>query len=68
MNDFWKLLKESVILQFTVTLLLILTTMVIYARGDTPPQSLLDMALFALGFTFGGKVENAKQRAFPIGG
>jgi hypothetical protein len=59
MKEFWKLLKDSVIVQGAVTVALVGTTCYLYATGQPVPQSLLSLDGLVLGFFFGAKVQKA---------
>jgi len=59
MSEFWKLLKESVIVQGIVTLALIVTVCVMVASEKTVPDNLWYATFAVLGFWFGSKVQNA---------
>jgi len=62
MDQFWQLLKDSVIIQGTVTVILVGTTCYLYATGAPVPESLLAMDGLALGFFFGAKVQQALNK------
>lgn len=62
MDKFWQLVKSSVIIQGSVTLLLVGTTCYLYITGQEVPQSLLSINGLVLGFFFGAKVEQTVAR------
>lgn len=59
---FWKLFKESVIIQGIVTFLIVLTVCLMYLLYHTIPNDLLNMAILILGFWFGSKTQNILNR------
>lgn len=62
MYQFWNHLKSSVIIQGTVTLMLIGTTCYLYIMGQPVPPELLGFDGLVLGFFFGAKVQQAMTR------
>jgi len=57
-----ELLRESVLIQSIITLLLIATASLIALRGGTPPDWLIQILMIVVGFYFGSKTERAIQR------
>jgi hypothetical protein len=55
-GEFWKLLRESVILQAVLSLLLWSTICYMYLQGRTVPGELLTVGGAIIGFYFGTKV------------
>ena len=64
MKKFWELFERSVIVQATITLILVGGVVYMYIAGREPPETLLQMLFLVLGFYFGGKVENSKARTY----
>ncbi len=62
MGKFWELVKESVIVQGTVTLIMVGTICYMYANGLEVPGGLEIAFGTILGFYFGSKVQNTIQR------
>jgi len=62
MDEFWRLLEESVILQALITVVLIGTICYLYITGREVPQPLVDMALLILGYYFGSKTQQFISR------
>lgn len=62
MDKFWALLRESVLVQGLVTLVLVGTTCYMYASGKPVPESLLSLDGLVVGFFFGSKVQQANIR------
>jgi len=57
-----ELLRESVLIQSIITLILISAASLIAIRGDTPPEWLVQLLMVIIGFYFGSKTERAIQR------
>jgi len=57
MDKFWDLLRESVIVQSTVTLILVITLCVMFATGRPVPDLLAGITLLVFGFWFGSKTQ-----------
>jgi len=57
MNKFLDLLRESVIVQSTVTLALVITLCVMFATGRPVPDLLAQITLLVIGFWFGSKTQ-----------
>lgn len=62
MNKFWELVKESVIVQGTVTLIMVGTICYMYVNGLEVPDALTVAFGTILGFYFGSKSQNTIQR------
>lgn len=54
---FWKLLKDSVIVQASVTLIVVCAIVYLYVSGQTVPPELINITMLILGFYFGGKTQ-----------
>ena len=63
MTNFWDLLKESVIIQGTITLLLIITICYLAIANQPVPTFLQDTTALVIGFWFGAKVQNLINKA-----
>lgn len=63
MNEFWTLVRESVILQAIITLALIGTVIYLVVSGIEVPDLISSLTLLVVGFYFGSKVENATTRS-----
>jgi len=57
-----ELLRESVLIQSIITLILVIVASVIAIRGGTPPDWLVQVLMIVIGFYFGSKTERAIQR------
>jgi len=57
MNKFLDLLRESVIVQSTVTLALVITLCVMFATERPVPDLLAQITLLVIGFWFGSKTQ-----------
>lgn len=57
MAQFWQLLKDSVIIQGTITLALVGATIYLAATGQEIPDSIASATALALGFYFGSKAQ-----------
>lgn len=55
MADFWELLKESVITQAAITVLVVCATVYMWVRGMPVPPELLTLDSLVIGFYFGSK-------------
>jgi len=56
------LLRESVLVQALITLVLVVATSVMAVRGQNPPEWLVQALMLILGFYFGSKTERAVSR------
>lgn len=63
MEKFWELLRESVIVQALVTLILVVTLCYLVATGQAVPDLLAQVTLLVIGFWFGSKVQNVVNRS-----
>jgi hypothetical protein len=59
MERFWELLQESVLVQGSVTLVLVVTLCFMFATGRPVPDTLIGFAMLVLGFWFGTKSQRA---------
>ncbi|GAI83412.1 unnamed protein product [marine sediment metagenome] len=59
MAKFWELFRTSVVLQFSVTLLLTGTICGLYLMGQPVSENLWAAEMLVLGFVFGQKVQQA---------
>jgi len=59
---FWELLKQSVLVQATVTLIVVSGLVYMYVTGQPVPSELVNIVMLILGFYFGGKVTAAGMR------
>ena len=57
MATFWRLLEESVIIQGTITLAMVLAVIYLSVTGQECPDVLSSSTALALGFYFGSKSE-----------
>jgi hypothetical protein len=57
MDKFWELLQESVIVQSTVTLALVITICVMFVTGRAVPDLLAQITLLVIGYWFGSKTQ-----------
>jgi len=57
-----ELLRESVLIQAVITLILVVTMSLIAIRGDTPPDWLIQLMMVVVGFYFGSKTERFISR------
>lgn len=55
MSDFWELLKESVITQAAITILVVCATLYLWVRGLPVPPELYTLDSLVIGFYFGSK-------------
>lgn len=62
MEKFWQLLSESVIVQATVTLVLVLACVYMTATGREIPQFLEGATLLCLGYYFGSKTQQTLSK------
>ncbi len=61
-KQFIELLRESVLVQGIITLIVTFTISYMYVMEMVVPQELFNILLLILGFYFGGKVERQAQR------
>ena len=57
MATFWRLLEESVIIQGTITLVMVVAVVYLAVTGQECPDVLSSSTALALGFYFGSKSE-----------
>lgn len=62
MSKFWDLVKESVILQGLVTMLLLGVACYLWAMQAEVPEELLHLLELIVGFWLGSKVQNVVMR------
>ena len=62
MSTFWRLFKESYIIQGTVTLIVVSTIVYLYIVGRPVPTELVNIAMLILGFYFGGKSQQTLSK------
>lgn len=62
MSTFWDLVKESVILQGLVTVLLLSVACYLWATGQVVPEQLGNLLQLVVGFWLGSKVQNVINR------
>jgi len=63
METFWSLLKESIIVQSLVTMMLIITIIVLVLTNREVPDVLVNLTTLVVGFWFGTKVQHAANVA-----
>lgn len=63
MDKFLDLLRESVIVQSTVTLALVITLCVMFATGRPVPDLLAQTTLLVIGYWFGSKTQLLLNRS-----
>ncbi len=56
METFWTLMKESVITQAIITVLIISAVIYLIATGQAVPENLWQLTTLVIGFYFGSKV------------
>lgn len=59
---FVELLRESVLVQGSIALIIIGTICYLYVTGQAVPNELLNILSLILGFYFGGKVQRQAER------
>lgn len=52
-DNFWTILRESILVQALITLVCVVTLCVIYLRGGIPPDGLTQIIGVVIGFYFG---------------
>jgi len=57
MESFWKLFRESVIIQAVITLVLLGVISYLYIAGKEVPEPLVQAFMLILGFFFGSRSE-----------
>ena len=63
MTTFWTLLKESIIVQSLVTLMLIATIIILVLTNRPVPDIITTLSTLVLGFWFGTKAQHAADVA-----
>jgi hypothetical protein len=63
MQTFLDLLREGVIFQGLITVIILITDGVLMVKGQTLPDFMMQLTILIIGFYFGAKVE---QRATAI--
>jgi len=58
-TKFWELFRSSVVLQFTLALLVSVTVCILYLMGRDVPLELVGAWMLILGFVFGQKVQQS---------
>jgi biotin transporter BioY len=66
-SEFWKLVRESVIVQGLVTLALVGSCIYLSVVGQPIPETIQTATMLSLGFYFGSKVTNAAMTAYRKG-
>jgi hypothetical protein len=61
-DRFWKLLEESVIVQATITLIMVIAVTYMYVSGQEVPDALINFVALILGYYFGSKTQLAARR------
>jgi hypothetical protein len=61
MQTFWSLLKESVIMQGTLTLLVVGVWLYLVVTGQVVPEQLTNVVGLVVGFFFGAKLTQAQR-------
>lgn len=62
MTKFWELFRSSVVLQFTLALLVSATICALYLLGRAVPDQLIGAWMLILGFVFGQKVQQSVNK------
>ncbi len=62
METLLQLLRESILIQGTLTLTVVGVALYLMATGQEVPTDLWTLVTLVVGFYFGSKVENAKTR------
>jgi len=57
MESFWKLMRESVIMQAIIALVLLGVISYLYIEGRDVPEALVQAFMLVLGFFFGSRSE-----------
>ncbi len=61
-DSFYALLRESVLVQASVTLILVGALVYLYITGAVVPDDLVSLTLLVVGFWFGSKSQAAVER------
>ncbi len=62
MNTFYLLMKQSVIVQALITLIIVSTISYLYIAGRPVPNDLINIVVLILGFYFGSKTQQRVER------
>lgn len=62
MDTFWDLFKESVVIQGTITLILVCVICYLYIQQLPVPDTLSGLLMVVIGFWFGSKSQQAISR------
>ncbi len=62
MDKFWEYLESSVLVQASVTLILVVTTCYLWVTGQPVPDLLVALISLVMGFWFGTKVQQMANR------
>jgi len=57
MDTFWELLKDSIIIQSLVTLILTVAITYMYVTGMMVPDTLVNLLMIVVGYWFGSKTQ-----------
>lgn len=68
MATFWQLLRESIIIQGAITVMVVGAFLVMCVTGDEVPTELRDLLWVVVGFYFGSKVTTSVLRSGGGGG
>ena len=63
MKEFWQLLRDSIITQSLLALIVVATVATLVVAGREVPPELWAITTLMLGFFFGAKVQQAQTRA-----
>lgn len=63
MSKFWELFRSSVVLQFSLAILISATICALYLMGREVPMELTSAWMLILGYVFGSKVQQIIDRA-----
>ena len=61
METFWKLFRESIIVQSLVTLMLITTIIILVLSNRPVPDVIVNLNTLVVGFWFGTKVQHSVE-------
>lgn len=62
MRTFYLLMKQSIIVQALITLIIVSTISYLYVVGRPVPPDLMTIAVLILGFYFGSKTQQKVER------
>ncbi len=63
MSTFYLLMKQSIIVQALITLIIVSTISYLYIIGQPVPSDLMTIAVLILGFYFGSKTQQRVDRS-----